>query len=55
LILSVPDIDGRFYGMPTLDAWTNVFVTIGARITGTEALITLLSAVLIGRVNFRMM
>jgi len=37
LILSVPDIDGRFYGMPTLDAWTNVFATIGARTTGTEA------------------
>ena len=37
LILSVPDIERRFYGMPTLDAWTNVFATIGARTTGTEA------------------
>jgi hypothetical protein len=37
LIISVPDTDGRFYGMPTLDAWTNVFATIGARTTGTEA------------------
>jgi DNA sulfur modification protein DndE len=36
-ILSVPDTGGRYYVMPMLDAWTNVFATPGARTTGTKS------------------
>ncbi len=35
IILSVPDTEGRYYLMPTLDAWTNVFASPGKRTTGT--------------------
>ena len=35
LILSVPDTDGRYYVMPFMDAWTNVFAMVGKRTTGT--------------------
>jgi hypothetical protein len=35
LILSVPDTKGRYYLMPMLDAWTNVFASPGSRTTGT--------------------
>jgi hypothetical protein len=35
IILSVPDTDGRYYLMPMLDAWTNVFAAPGKRTTGT--------------------
>jgi len=37
VILSVPDTGGRYYLMPTLDMWTDVFATIGSRTTGTKA------------------
>ena len=37
IILSVPDTDGRYYLMPVLDAWTNVFASPGKRTTGTKA------------------
>jgi len=37
LILSVPDTQGRYYVMPFMDAWTNVFASVGRRTTGTAA------------------
>jgi hypothetical protein len=37
MILSVPNTHGRYYLMPMLDAWTNVFASPGKRTTGTEA------------------
>jgi hypothetical protein len=36
-ILHVPDEHGRFYLMPMLDGWTNVFADPGKRTTGTGA------------------
>jgi hypothetical protein len=37
MVLSVPDTKGRYYMMPLLDAWTNVFASPGKRTTGTKA------------------
>lgn len=37
IILTVPEIAGRYYLMPMLDLWTNVFATPGTRTTGTGA------------------
>lgn len=37
MILSVPDTNGRYYLMPIIDAWTNVFASPGKRTTGTKA------------------
>lgn len=34
-ILTIPDAHGRYYLMPMLDAWTNVFASPGKRTTGT--------------------
>lgn len=36
-ILHVPDEHGRYYLMPMLDGWTNVFADPGKRTTGTDA------------------
>ena len=36
LVLSVPEMDGRYYLMQMLDAWTNVFAGPGTRTTGTS-------------------
>lgn len=36
-VLHVPDEDGRFYLMPMLSAWTEVFADPGTRTTGTKA------------------
>ncbi len=37
MILSVPDTNYRYYLMPVLNAWTNVFASPGKRTTGTKA------------------
>jgi hypothetical protein len=36
-ILQLPDEHGRYYLMPMLEAWTNVFASPGTRTTGTAA------------------
>jgi len=35
IVLHVPNTNGRYYLMPMLDAWTNVFTSPGKRTTGT--------------------
>jgi hypothetical protein len=37
MILSIPDSDGRYYLIPALDMWTDVFAAPGWRTTGTKA------------------
>jgi hypothetical protein len=36
-ILDIPDADGRYYMMPMLNGWSDVFEVPGARTTGTSA------------------
>ena len=36
-VLSVPDMKGRYFLLPFLDGWTNVFAVPGSRTTGTGA------------------
>ena len=37
IVISVPDTAGRYYMLPFMDMWTDVFALVGRRTTGTAA------------------
>ena len=46
LLISVPDSGGRYYLLPMLDMWTDVFQSTGKRTTGTSAQLAIAEAAL---------